>query len=65
VEQGICEGWNAGARRCTARCANVGNGFWFYVGDYPAVQYGGCGTAADAFCRQNFGTYATATCWSY
>lgn len=61
VEQGICEGFNNGARRCTAKCGNN----WYYVGYYPTIGSGDCGNAANSFCIANFGVGASGACWSF
>ena len=56
VEQGYCEGWDDGARKCTWRC--TANGPWIWA--TSPVAYGGCRAYADDFCRGN----AYAVCWS-
>ncbi len=61
VEQGICEGFNNGARVCSAKCG----GSWYSVGVYPGIDSGGCGAAADSYCRYWFGTGSSGACWSY
>ena len=57
AEQGVCEGWDSGARRCSFKC--TANGGWLFY-DAGAIAYGGCRDAADAFCRGS----AYAVCWS-
>ncbi len=56
AEQGVCEGWDAGGRRCTWKCSSTGP--WIYA--TSPVAYGGCTAYANDFCR---GT-AVAVCWS-
>ncbi|WP_164013464.1 hypothetical protein [Pyxidicoccus trucidator] len=56
TEQGVCEGWDAGGRRCTWKCSS--NGIWIYA--TSPVAYGGCNAYANNFCKGN----AVSVCWS-
>lgn len=56
TEQGVCEGWDNGGRRCTWKCSSSGP--WIYA--TSPVSYGGCTAYANDFCR---GT-AASVCWS-
>jgi hypothetical protein len=56
TEQGVCEGWDSGARRCSFRCSAGGR--WIYA--TSPVAYGGCTAYANDFCAGN----AVASCWS-
>jgi hypothetical protein len=57
-EQGLCEGYDNGARRCSVRC--TANGPWFFF-EPGIVYYGEC----QAFSRSYCGREPSATCWSY
>ncbi|MHA7630556.1 hypothetical protein [Corallococcus sp. M7] len=57
-EQGLCEGYAAGARICTFRCT-AGGGWYAYP--VNSVPYGQCQDYANSFC----GGTAAATCWSF
>lgn len=56
AEQGVCEGWESGGRRCTWKCSS--GGIWIYA--TGQVSYGGCTAYANDFCK---GT-AVSVCWS-
>ncbi|MFP2924201.1 hypothetical protein ACLESO_03075 [Pyxidicoccus sp. 3LG] len=56
TEQGVCEGWEAGGRRCTWKCSSDGR--WIYA--TGSVSYGGCRAYADDFCKGS----AVSVCWS-
>ncbi|WP_224243156.1 hypothetical protein [Hyalangium gracile] len=56
AEQGVCEGWENGGRRCTWKCS--ADGRWIYA--TSNVSYGGCTAYANDFCKGN----AVSVCWS-
>ncbi|MFP2934486.1 hypothetical protein ACLESO_57130 [Pyxidicoccus sp. 3LG] len=64
----ICEGWDAGGRRCLANCS--GTNYWMDTG-YAAstsllacwyIGHGDCSNAAQNFCFQRGWSYQGA-CW--
>lgn len=57
----LCEGWEAGARNCSAKCSDDG---WYHVGQSPSVPYGGCQEAAMAKCS-SMGRGYRGSCWSF
>ncbi|SEU19200.1 hypothetical protein [Stigmatella erecta] len=57
TEQGICEGWDKGARNCTFKCTADDYRHWYGYGDVP---YGQCHDRAVAYC----GREPYSACWS-
>lgn len=57
-EQGLCEGYDAGARRCSVRC--TANGPWFLY-EPGILYYGECQAHGASYC----GRTPSATCWSF
>ncbi|NOK38584.1 hypothetical protein D7W79_14725 [Corallococcus exercitus] len=57
-EQGLCEGYDNGARRCSVRC--TANGPWFFF-EPGIVYYGECQPFGASYC----GRTPSATCWSF
>lgn len=57
-EQGLCEGYAAGARRCSVRC--TANGSWFLY-EPGILYYGECQAHGTSYC----GHTPSATCWSF
>jgi hypothetical protein len=57
IEQGICEGWDSGARHCTFKCTSTDYRHWYGYGD---VAYGQCTDVA----RRDCGREPYSVCWS-
>ncbi|ADO70551.1 uncharacterized protein STAUR_2753 [Stigmatella aurantiaca DW4/3-1] len=57
TEQGICEGWENGARHCTFKCTANDYRHWAGYGD---VAYGQCHDLAVRYC----GREPYSACWS-
>jgi hypothetical protein len=57
TEQGICEGWENGARNCTFKCTESDYRHWYGYGDVP---YGQCHDRAVAYCKRE----PHSACWS-
>jgi hypothetical protein len=57
-EGALCEGWDAGARRCSWKCTSSAT-LWTSVG-VGVVGYGQCQDYANSQC----GRTAYSTCWS-
>ncbi|MBN9685821.1 MULTISPECIES: hypothetical protein [unclassified Corallococcus] len=57
TEQGLCEGWDDGARRCSIKCTSTSG--WITL-DTPIAK-GHCQETANSFC----GRTAYGACWSY
>lgn len=56
-QQGICEGWDAGARRCSYKCTSTSE--WRAFAAYT-VAYGDCVEAGTRAC----GRVPYGSCWS-
>ncbi|MDY7227381.1 hypothetical protein [Hyalangium rubrum] len=57
TEQGICEGWDNGARNCTFKCTASDYRHWYGYNDVP---YGQCHDRAVQYC----GREPYSVCWS-
>jgi hypothetical protein len=57
-ESALCEGWDAGARRCTWKCTSTSS--WYSV-QAGYVSYGHCQDFANSQC----GRTAYGACWSF
>ncbi|RKH67553.1 hypothetical protein [Corallococcus aberystwythensis] len=57
TEQGLCEGWDDGARRCSIKCTSTSG--WITL-DTPIAK-GHCQETANSFCGRN----AYGACWSF
>jgi hypothetical protein len=55
-EQGVCEGWDSGARICTWKCTSSGPWIW----STQTLSWGECTPYATNFC----GRTPYAVCWS-
>ncbi|WP_223645848.1 hypothetical protein [Corallococcus sp. EGB] len=57
TEQGLCDGYAKGARRCSVKCTSTST--WVILND--SVPEGGCQAKADSVC----GRPAYGACWSF
>ncbi|RKI38775.1 hypothetical protein D7Y27_23200 [Corallococcus sp. AB004] len=57
TEQGLCDGWDNGARRCSFKCTSTSG--WITL-DTPVAK-NNCQATGDSVC----GRHAYGACWSY